>query len=85
MDHEPITGPQRLDSGADPEHAVGAVWRDRFTCGTVLVALSPKQGEKELRLQAKAEAALVALRAKARETYYALTARKRTVSRKAKA
>jgi hypothetical protein len=60
------------------------VWRDRFPCGTVLVALSPKQGESELRFQAKVEASLAALRAKARDVYYALTRRRRTKQRKEK-
>ncbi|MFI4996374.1 MAG: GNAT family N-acetyltransferase [Hyphomicrobiales bacterium] len=79
---EPWT--QRLDSGASPEHAVGAVWRDRIPAGEVLMALSPRQGQGELIAHARAQALMLGLRAKARDAYYALTRRKRTQARKAK-
>ncbi|MFI5015900.1 MAG: GNAT family N-acetyltransferase [Hyphomicrobiales bacterium] len=79
---EPWT--QRLDSGAGPEDAVGAVWRDRIPTGRILAALSPRQGERELRLYAKAGALVEDVRTRAREAYYALTGRKRTRARKAR-
>jgi hypothetical protein len=77
---EPWT--RRIDSGAAPEHAVGAIWQDRFPAGAVLFALSPRQSPNELRLQAKAEALAIRLRDKARDAYYALSRRKRTEARK---
>jgi hypothetical protein len=76
---------KRLDSGAPPEHAVGAVWQDRLPVGRVLLALSRRQSEGELRLVAKAQAVEANLRAKARDAYYAFTGRKRTEPRKPKA
>jgi hypothetical protein len=79
---EPWT--KRLDSGAEPEHAVGAVWRDRFASGGMLIALSPRQGKSDLVLSARAQALALGLREKARDTYYALTGRKRTQTRKDK-
>jgi CelD/BcsL family acetyltransferase involved in cellulose biosynthesis len=74
---------KRLDSGAPPEHAVGAIWQDRFPAGRMLLALSPRQSERELRLVAKAHALESKLRGKARDAYYRLTGRKRTQARKA--
>jgi CelD/BcsL family acetyltransferase involved in cellulose biosynthesis len=79
---EPWT--RRLDSGAAPEHAVGAIWQDRFPAGALLVALSPQQRQGELAFQAKAEALALRLRAKARDLHHALTGRRRTEMRKPK-
>ncbi len=73
---------RRVDSGAAPEHAVGAIWQDRFPAGTLLCALSARQSRGELLLQARAQALVTRLRAKARDAYYALTRRKRTQARK---
>jgi hypothetical protein len=77
---EPWT--QRLDSGVGPDHAVGAIWRDRLAFGDILGVLSPRQGQHELRLHVRADALFESARARAREAYYALTGRKRTVTRK---
>jgi CelD/BcsL family acetyltransferase involved in cellulose biosynthesis len=73
-----------LDSGADAGDAVGAVWRDRMAFGDILTVLSPRQGEGWLRFHARARALAKTLRSKARDGFYALTRRKRTLTRKAR-
>jgi hypothetical protein len=79
---EPWT--RRVDSGAEPEHAVGAIWQDRLPCGELLIALSPRQSASELVRRARMRAVTTELRDKARNAYYALTGRKRTQARKEK-
>jgi Acetyltransferase (GNAT) domain len=71
-----------LDSGAPPEHAVGAVWPDRIPVADMLGALSPRQGRHELQFYARSQALVDGARAKVRQAYYMLTGRKRTRARK---
>lgn len=75
---------QRLDSGASGEDAVGAIWRDRLPSGEMLIALAPRQGEASLRLHGSAVALAERARRGLRDAYYAVTRRRRTLSRKAK-
>jgi hypothetical protein len=71
-----------LDSGAPPEHAVGAVWQDRIPVADILGALSPRQGRRELQFHAHVQTLIDSARAKARHAYHMLTGRKRTLARK---